>query len=148
MSIACWWSVSLFSRSSYFSDTSASAATSWWSRCCSTNSSQISPRFSRGTPVHARQVSTQQTLDKHRTFRLGSYRQSHSVVWQPSVYLSCSNKSETTKAVKHSQTRTWTGPSVHTDLLFSVVFLLIFWYNNILLLLILRCLNILILRGL
>ena len=54
ISIACWWRVSLFRRSSYFSEPSTSVAdhssTLWRSRCCSTSSSHIWPRLSRGTP--------------------------------------------------------------------------------------------------
>ena len=54
ISIACWWRVSLFRRSSYFSEPSTSVAdhssTLWRSRCCSTSSSHIRPRLSRGTP--------------------------------------------------------------------------------------------------
>lgn len=65
MSIACWWSVSLFSRLSYFSELSSSITDSssalWRSRCCSTSSSQISPRLSRGTPEHTRDKPTNRT---------------------------------------------------------------------------------------
>jgi len=57
MSMECWWSVSLFSRSSYFSEPSASvtdtSSTLWWRRCCSTSSNHIAPRFLRGTPTYS-----------------------------------------------------------------------------------------------
>jgi len=73
MSIACWWSVSLLSRSSYFSEPSQSATDGsfmlWCSWCCSTNSSQISPRLSRGTPTYEHQ-----TYNKHGTALLSTDR--------------------------------------------------------------------------